>query len=401
MKLHHNTFLFALLLGMHSALPPFSIDSSLPALPAIGVALSAVPTKVQWTLSAFLIGLASGQMFWGPLSDAKGRRPVLIAGMCLYVFGGIGCALAPNIDVLIGMRLLQGLGACAGVVISRAIVRDVFTGQTAIAKQSLLQATSTSAMLMAPIVGGFLVEHYGWRVSYAMLPTAGMMLVLAASLFLRETAPLKSAQGFGFFQAVGAVVREPMSIGFALFNATIFGGLFAFVSGSSAVLIGTYGFAPGLFGIVFAASAVSLLFGSGTSALTIRRYGSLRLRRLAMIVVVIADLGLIATAVLNLGPWALLISIALLTYAVGIILPNAISSAMAYVPQVAGTASGVVGLIQFVTGAISAWMIGLYHPGQISGMVTIIIPFTLVSLCFGVGLDVLERRRGGSGPQPR
>ena len=115
---------------------------------------------------------------------------------------------------------------------------------------------------------------------------------------------------------------------------------------------------------MFAASAVSLLFGSGTSALTIRRYGSLRLRRLAMIVVVIADIGLIATAALNLGPWALLISIALLTYAVGIILPNAISSAMAYVPQVAGTASGVVGLIQFVTGAISAWMIGLYHPGQ-------------------------------------
>jgi MFS transporter, DHA1 family, multidrug resistance protein len=187
MKLRTDSLPFILLLGAQSALPPLSIGSSLPALPAIAVALQATSAFVQWTLSAFLIGFAAGQVALGPMSDRLGRRPVLLGGTALFVLAGIGCSLATSIDMLVWMRMLQGVGACAGAVVSRAIVIDQFSGRTAVSKQSVLASSSTVAMLCAPVLGGIVLTAFGWRINYAILPFSGIVLWLCTAVFLPET----------------------------------------------------------------------------------------------------------------------------------------------------------------------------------------------------------------------
>ncbi len=174
--LQRNSRLFTALLGAQSALPPLSIDISLPALPALGAALGTSAGAAEWTLSAFLLGFGFGELILGPASDRLGGRPVLIAGLVVYALAGAAAAAAPSIGMLVLLRLLQGFGACAGVVISRAAVRDVFEGAEAVSRQSLLSATATLAMLLAPMLGAVLLGSFGWRAVYGALAVAGVVL---------------------------------------------------------------------------------------------------------------------------------------------------------------------------------------------------------------------------------
>jgi DHA1 family bicyclomycin/chloramphenicol resistance-like MFS transporter len=176
-----------LLLGVQSALPPLSIDMSLPALPAVGAALGASAGATQWTLSTFLLGFAVGQLVFGPASDRFGRRPVLVAGLILYVLAGAATTIASSIDQLILGRLLQGLGACAGVVVSRAVVRDVFEDSEGVSRQSLLSAIATLAMLMAPMIGAVLLHFIDWRAIYGVLTASGLALLVVTATMQPES----------------------------------------------------------------------------------------------------------------------------------------------------------------------------------------------------------------------
>jgi MFS transporter, DHA1 family, multidrug resistance protein len=323
MRVRTDSLPFILLLGAQSALPPLSIDSSLPALPAIAAALQARSGLVQWTLSAFLIGFAAGQIVLGPMSDWLGRRPVLLGGTALFVLAGIGCSLATSIDMLVWMRMLQGVGACAGAVVSRAIVIDLFSGRTAVSKQSVLVSSSTVAMLCAPVLGGIVLTAFGWRVNYSILPFSGIVLGLCTVIFLPETRNSKDIPTgqptLGLRVAYARVLRDPEAVGFALLNAITFGGMFAYISGSSLVFIGAFGVSPSMFGLLFAAAALALLAGSTLSVFAVRQMSPRLLRQAGLGILAIATSLLIAAAAFG-GLSILLIGLASFTFACGIIL---------------------------------------------------------------------------------
>jgi MFS transporter, DHA1 family, multidrug resistance protein len=391
MKVSTDSLPFILLLGAQSALPPLSIDSSLPALPAVAVALHATSAFVQWTLSAFLIGFAVGQIVLGPMSDRLGRRPVLLGGTALFVFAGVGCSLSTSIDMLVVMRMLQGVGACAGAVVSRAIVIDLFSGRTAVSKQSVLASASTVAMLCAPILGGIVLTTFGWRVSYAILPFCGIILGLCTVIFLPETRNNAAASSLtqptpGLLVSYARVLRDPDAVGFALLNAITFGAMFAYISGSSLVFIGGFGVSPSMFGLLFAAAALALLAGSTLSVFAVKQMSPRLLRRAGLGILTIATTLLIAAATLG-GLSILLVGLASLTFACGIILPNATAAAMASQPEISGAASGVVGASQFISGATAAAIVGVLNPGTVVGMVSTIAVFAVVSLALGIALD--------------
>jgi DHA1 family bicyclomycin/chloramphenicol resistance-like MFS transporter len=390
MKVSTNSLPFILLLGAQSALPPLSIDSSLPALPAVAQALNATSAFVQWTLSAFLIGFAVGQVLLGPMSDRLGRRPVLLGGTALFVFAGVGCCLSTSIDILIVMRLLQGVGACAGAVVSRAIVIDLFSGPTAVSKQSVLASSSTVAMLCAPILGGIVLTTFGWRVSYAILPFCGIILGACTFVFLPETRNAAESRltqpTQGLFVSYAQVLRDPDAVGFALLNAITFGAMFAYISGSSLVFIGAFGISPSMFGVLFAAAALALLAGSTLSVFAVEQILPRLLRRVGLGILAIATALLIAAATLG-GLSILLAGLASLTFACGIIFPNATAAAMASQPEISGAASGVVGASQFIVGATAAAIVGVVNPGTVAGMVWTIAIFSIVALALGIVLD--------------
>ena len=189
MHIAHKSGVFTTLLGAITALAALSVDISLPALPAMTADLAARNVAAQWTVSVFVLGFAGGQLFLGPLSDRVGRRPVILCGLASYVVAGVGCALASSIGILVAMRFLQGLSACAGAVVVRAIIRDLFDRPSAAAKQSIMTVVTTLAMLIAPIVGAWVLGQIGWRGVFALLPLAGGVVFVLAFLLIPETRP--------------------------------------------------------------------------------------------------------------------------------------------------------------------------------------------------------------------
>jgi MFS transporter, DHA1 family, multidrug resistance protein len=391
LKLDPKSSIFILFLGAQSALPPLSIDSSLPALPMVGAALNASPAAVQWTLSGFLIGFASGQMLWGQAADRFGRRPILLVGLCLYVFAGIGCALAPSIGVLIAMRLLQGVGACAGGVMARAMVRDCFEGDAAIAKQAMLGLVAPLAMLIAPILGGVILGLYNWRISYAMLPLSGGLLAIATALWLPETKqPALRMERVAFFTAAARFFATPRALGFALLNALTFGAMFGYISGSSVVLIGHFIVSPSVFGVLFSGAAIALIGGALFANLSLRPLSPKTSRQFGLAFLAAALILLICfSRTDSLG--IVLLGGAAITFATGALAPHAIANAMAPLPQIAGTASGLIGASQFVVGALSATLIGLNQAGTVAGMFTTMSLFAGAALLVGLLLEMRSR----------
>jgi len=352
---------FTLLLGAQSALPPLSIDVSLPALPALGAALGTSAGAAQWTLSGFLLGFAFGQLLLGPASDRFGRRPVLIAGLAVYALAGAAAAAAPSIGALILLRLLQGFGACAGVVVSRAVVRDVFEGAEAVSRQSFLSAIATLAMLLAPMIGAVLLASLGWRATYGALSVAGVALLAATAVLQPETLPASRRRAGRVWDGYAQVLRAPRTLGYAAVNALTFGGLFAYISASPSVFIGTLGVTPGVFSLLFALAALALLAGSVLNGLLARRLSA-------------AFLGIALVLVCALGPAVprvpvLVCVLAAYTFATGLVAPNAIAAGLAPLPEAAGAAAAFIGFSQMIVGAASAAVVGLVLPGTVAGMV--------------------------------
>ncbi len=393
MKPRTDTPLFTTLLGAITALAALSIDMSLPALPAMTTALSAGRAAAQWTLSLFVLGLAGGQLFLGPLSDRIGRRPVLLCGLTGYVVTGIACAMAPSIEILVTMRFLQGLCACAGAVIARAIIRDIFDRPTAAAKQSVLTVVTTLAMLIAPIVGAWVLGIIGWRGVFALLPAAGTLILILSLVFIPETRPEMSEQRVGALHSYLLVLRQPVTVGNAFAAAFIFAGLFVFIADSSTVFIRTLGISPQGFSWMFAIVAFGQLCGSTLNRMLATRVSPVRLIRIGGGLTVMATLliGLFAVWQVNID--ALLLAMALYAFALGMTNPNAIAAAMVPLPQYAGAASAIIGFLYFVMGSIGATLSGYIMPGTVAGMLGIIAGFGAAGIVVFVLLEIHQARQ--------
>ena len=344
------------------ALGPISTDLYLPSLPGLERYFSADIAHVQLTLSVFLIGLAAGQLAYGPLSDRFGRRPVLLAGLVLYVAASIGCAFAPSVPILIFARLLQALGACAGPVICRAIVRDVHGRSDAARILSYMGAAMALAPALGPIAGGYVEAWLGWRANFAILCTYGALGLILAFAMLPETAPHRGEEGGWLDSALRGYLSlfgHRVYIGFVFCCSLAYGGIFCFISGSSFVFVDIIGLTPQRYGLCFAAIVLGYITGTLAGGRLTKRVGLERLVRVGGIISAFGGIALIAS-VLAFGATVPGILAPTFVYmaGTGLVMPNAMAGAIGPFPRIAGTAAALLGFVQMGLAAIGGAIIG-------------------------------------------
>ncbi|MGH6960163.1 MAG: multidrug effflux MFS transporter, partial [Dongiaceae bacterium] len=262
------------------ALGPISTDLYLPSLPGLARAFGVDMPAVQLTLSVFLVGLATAQLIYGPLSDRFGRRPVLLFGLVLYVAASIVCMLAPSIPVLIGARFAQAVGACVGPVLGRAIVRDVYGRDGAARVLAYMSAAMALAPALGPILGGFLEVWFGWRANFLALVvygSAGMILALALLPETNRTPDVQAAHPLRILAGYRGLIGHRVYVGYVPCCAFAYSGIFAFISGSSFVLMDVVGLGPDAYGFCFAAVVVGYIIGTLLAGRLSRRLGIDRL----------------------------------------------------------------------------------------------------------------------------
>jgi DHA1 family bicyclomycin/chloramphenicol resistance-like MFS transporter len=369
----------ALILGTLSAFGPLSIDMYLPGLPTIAREFSVATAVVQQTLAAFFIGLALGQLFYGPISDRIGRRIPLIFGCTLYALASIGCAFAPSVPALIALRFLQALGGSAGVVITRSVVRDLFDQRESARMYSFLMLVMGLAPITAPFIGGQILVNFGWRAIFGVLSCFGVLCVLLGLFGLRETLPAdrRTRTGLGAaLAAYGSLLLTRSYMGYALAGGLASAAMFAYISGSPFVFIELNGVAPERYGFLFGANAIGLVFAAQINRWLLARYQAVQILRAALTVTALSGLTLVAVAATGIGGFSgLLVVLFVCIASTGLVGPNATAAAMAPFAQRAGSAAALLGATQFAMGAAAGALVGLLHNGTT-------IPMTgVVALC--------------------
>ncbi|WFE14769.1 Bcr/CflA family efflux MFS transporter [Bacillus atrophaeus] len=377
----------AFLLGMLAILGPLNIDMYLPSFPEIADDLSARASLVQLSLTACLIGLTIGQIIVGPVSDAKGRRKPLLICIFLFALSSLFCALSPNITTLVIARFLQGFTASAGLVLSRAIVRDVFTGRELSKFFSLLMVITAVAPMVAPMTGGaiLLLPFATWHTIFHFLTLIGFILVLIIALRLKETLPpekrIPSSIGTSV-RTMGSLMKDRSFIGYALTVGFIHGGSFAYVSGTPFVYQDIYGVSPQVFSILFGINGLAIITGS----FIIGRYGGIihekSLLRIAVITAFIATAVLLTMTIVH-GPLiTLVISIFIYMITIGMVLTSTFTLAMENQGHRAGSASAMLGMLPLLLGSIVSPLVGINETTAIPMGAIMFITSVIGSLAF-------------------
>lgn len=383
-----RTWSVVLLLGSLIALGPLSIDMYLPALPDLASDLSASPSGVQLTLTGVLVGLGVGQLLIGPLSDAYGRRRPLIAGIALHVITSLLCALAPSIAVLGVLRVAQGVGAAAASVVAMAVVRDLFTGSAAAGVLSRLVMVMGLAPVLAPSLGGAVLEVGTWRTVFVTLAGLGVLLAGVAVFGLRETLPAERRAVIGLRSALhgyGVLLRDRTFVGLMLVAGLTMAAVFAYVSGASFVLQDGFGLDERTFALVFGIGAVGLIAASQANVELLRRFEPGAILSTALAVGALAGAALVAAALTGVGGLlGVLVPIWVVLAVVALCGPNATAVAMSRHGSRAGAAAALLGAGQFGIGAVVAPLTGLGEAGSA-------VPMALVVFGSLAGAAVLVR----------
>jgi DHA1 family bicyclomycin/chloramphenicol resistance-like MFS transporter len=345
----------AVVLGLITAVGPFAIDMYLPALPTIGGALHASPALVQMTLTVFFVVMGVCQLFYGPLADIVGRKPPIYVGLVLFLAGSVGCAFAPGIGSLIGFRVLQSLGACAGMVVPRAVVRDMYTGHDATRLMSLLMLVVSISPILAPLTGSFIIAGFGWRgVFWALTLAASIALVLALTQLPETLAAHHRAASTwaGAFQAYLRLLADPFFMGLTLVGAFGVSSFFIYLANGAFVIIGHYGLSPRIFSLCFALNAASFFGFSQLTAWATARYGLPAIIRAASAGFALSMAVAALLFALGMDSLALMMACLFAGYGfLGLVLPTSAVLSLEQHGAIAGTASALMGALQFVVGA--------------------------------------------------
>ncbi|GHJ08122.1 Bcr/CflA family drug resistance efflux transporter [Micromonospora humidisoli] len=359
-----------LVLGSLIAIGPLTIDMYLPALPAIAADLMTTSAAVQLTLTGTLAGLALGQLLIGPLSDAVGRRGPLIAGLALHVVASALCVVAQHIVVLGALRVVQGLGVAAATVVAMAVLRDLFSGTAFATLLSRLLLVMGAAPVLAPTLGGGVLRWTDWRGVFVTLAVFGVLLVVVAVIGLPETLPAERRQRGGAWSTVslyGSLLRDRTFVGLVVVAGLAMAALFAYVAGSSFVLQERYGLDEQQFGLAFGAGAVGLIGAAQYNVRLLRRYSPQRILVTSLSIGTLAGLALLAFAATGFGGLpALLVTLWVVLAAAGLAMPNAPALALSRHGEAAGTASALLGAVQFGVGAVAAPMVGVLGNGAVA-----------------------------------
>ncbi|MFF0478633.1 Bcr/CflA family multidrug efflux MFS transporter [Streptomyces sp. NPDC004284] len=397
--------LVTLVLGGLTALPPLSMDMYLPALPEVTGALRAPAATVQLTLTACLAGMALGQLVVGPMSDRWGRRRPLLIGMTVYVLATAVCALAPTAELLIGFRLLQGLAGAAGIVIARAVVRDLYDGVEMARFFSTLMLISGAAPIIAPVIGGQILRLTDWRGVFHVLTVIGVLLTLVVWRFLHETLPPERRHEGGVGQALRTMrglLADRVFTGYMLTGGLAFAALFAYISASPFVIQEIYGASPQTFSLLFGLNSVGLVaVGQINGKLLVGRVsldkalgfglGLLLLAALALTLMttgVLGDVGLVPVAA----------GLFVLMSAMGLATPNTNAQALMRTPHAAGSASALLGTSSFLIGALASPLVGI--AGEHTAVPMAVVQLTCAVLavaCFLLLCRPGARRNPGPG----
>jgi DHA1 family bicyclomycin/chloramphenicol resistance-like MFS transporter len=356
----------AALLGALTALGPLGVDMYLPAFPAMGADLGASPGAVQRTLAAFLFGMAAGQLVMGPLSDRYGRRVPLFGGLALFTLASLGCALAASAEALTWLRVAQALGGCAGMVAARAVVRDLCDERGAVRMMASLMLVMGAAPILAPMLGSFVLAAFGWRAIFWLLAAYGLVAMLLVVRFLPESLPPERRRRDGPAAILAVyleILRDRRFLAHALAGAVPMVGLFAYLVASPHVLMGIHGLDPLTYGVAFGANAFGLILASQVVARLVRRIAPARLLLGASTLCMAAGLA-VPVAVATGGLWPLLVALFCYLGVMGGVLPMASALAMAPMGRVAGSASAVIGTLQFGGGAVVGVLLGAIGAGS-------------------------------------
>jgi DHA1 family bicyclomycin/chloramphenicol resistance-like MFS transporter len=352
-----------LLLGALTAFGPLTIDMYLPSLPALSDAFDAPASRVQYTLASFFIGLAVGQAFYGPLSDAFGRKPPLYVGLVMYLLATLGCVFAPNVDTMIVLRFFQAIGGCAGMVIARAVVRDFVVGQEAARIFSTLMLVMGVAPILAPVAGGYLLDWFGWQSIFLALAAFGLVCLLTAAVRLPETLPpakRRRADIGTALRAYGTLLRDRHFMGFSLSGGLAMAGMFTYITASPHLFIEVYGLSPQAYSWLFGVNAAGLIGASQVNRYLLRTWSLYQVLRLGLAIYLAATLAFLGAGLTGNAPlWILLIPLFIALAALGLVAPNASAAALSGDPRTAGSASSLTGTVPFLTGAAAGALVGV------------------------------------------
>lgn len=369
------------LLGCLTGLTPLAIDAYLPALPELARDLHASSSQAQLTLSALLIGLAVGQAVAGPLSDAVGRRRPVLGGLALFSLISLLCAFAPDVRVLIALRFLQGASGAAGVVCARAVVRDLFTGVAMARAFARLVLVMGAAPVLAPILGAQLLRVTTWRGVFVALSVAGALMLAFAVRLLKETLPPERRHPGSVgatLRTFALLLRDRSYLCHALAGAFSFAAMFAYISGSPFVLQQVYGLSPERFSLAFGLNAAAFVGMAQLGARLVHRTGARALLLAGTTVQVTGGVGLLVALGTGTGLAGLLPGLFLVVGSVGFTAPNATALALADHGAIAGSASALLGLGQYVLGGTAAPLVGLAGKDTAAPMAVVI---TVAAVC--------------------
>ncbi|MFG2824014.1 multidrug effflux MFS transporter [Kitasatospora sp. NPDC048365] len=372
-------------LGALVALGPLTTDLYLPALPGLTADLHSTAPAAQLTLTGSLLGLALGQLLFGPLSDRLGRRRPLLVGMAVYTLATVVCALADSMAVLVVGRALQGAAGAAGLVISRAIVRDRLEGVAMIRFLASMGLISGLAPILAPVVGAQLLHVTDWRGTFAVLAVLGALLTAGAALWLRETLPAEKRHGDGLsttVRAIGGLLRDRPFLGYVLTSTFAFGALFAYVGGSSVVLQTVYGVSPQTYSLIFAVNSIAVVgFTQLNGRVLVQRFSSRSLLIVGLAAAALAGGAVVLfTTAWDVGLAGVWPALFLLMASMGIVLPNSSAQALTMAPHAAGSASALLGTGTFLCGSVVAPLSSVGgHPSALA-LGTVVLTCAVIAL---------------------
>ncbi|AVE06964.1 multidrug effflux MFS transporter [Pseudomonas sp. R11F] len=385
-----------LILGALSAFAPLAIDFYLPGFPAMATAFATDEKHIQLTLAVYFGGLAIGQLIYGPLADRFGRRGPLLSGVTLFTLASFACAYAPSLEWLIGARFVQALGGCAGMVISRAVVSDKCDAVGSAKVYSQLMLVTGLAPILAPLAGGVMVGLWGWQSIFLALSMFSVMAALAVAVGLPETFPAdKPRQPLsGSLRRYGALLSDRVYLGYALTGGISIAGMFAYIAGSPFVFIKLYGVAPEHYGWLFGSNAAGFILVAQLNARLLSKRGPAFLLSRTVWVYVLAALTLLGIAALRTEAlWPLLVPLFICIASLGCILPNTSACAMAGQGARAGSASALLGCIQFGVAAGAASLVGVLHDGTAMPMAMVISLCGVLAVTVAVSTQRLQRAR--------
>ena len=384
-----------ILLAAVTAIGFCALHIVVPALPLLVTAFGRSPAQIQLVLTLYLAGIAGGQLVYGPVSDRFGRRPVLILGLVMFLAGTLLCVLAWSLTALVVGRVLEAIGACAGIVLGRAIIRDVYEREAAARGLALVMLAMTLAPAISPAVGAYLAEWVGWRAIFVLLGVLGAVVLAMTVMRLGETNTNPTRLDLaGMIGSYMTLLRSPAFLGFALCGACSSASWFTFCASAPYLLSELLGRPPSTYGLMILLPMACYMLGNAGAARFARSHGSLRLVIYGRSVAFTAALVMVLWYLLGgLGIWVLFVPIALSSIGDGLSQPAAMAAALSTYPRLAGTASGVMGFMQMTVSALGTFIVALLAHDSALGMILVVGGF--IALAFAFGIFAVRQTPGG------